>query len=151
MMFANLGTRFQSLPRWRKTVVVMYVGLLSFACYEALVNDAYKFMVSMASMSYLVVFAMGGFYRENDVIRYVDVPLSLLNVTQDTLHFGEHDFNIHDIKKMVLEVVEEKAYLSLPYNPVSVGVTAQFSFPIQELYAVRSWLEHRLPHVKVLN
>ncbi|WP_462169854.1 hypothetical protein [Pseudoalteromonas xiamenensis] len=150
MMFANLGTRFQSLPRWRKAVVVVYFGLLPFACYEALVNDAYKFIVSMAGMFSLVAVVVGSFYRENDLIRHVDVPFSMLNVNQNTLHVGEHDFNIHDIKKLVLESVEEKAYLSLPYNPLSVGVTAQFSFPVKDLYTVKSWLELRLPHVKIL-
>ncbi len=123
------------------------IGAVLLCCYLAYValTDAqfqWQMLIALAPL-----FFVGRLLQQQRPAPVADA-LAHLKVQAGKLWVGRQGITLAKVQKVVLEQVDDKGLLQLPFNPQQ-GKIPELWFGAEQLPQVRAWLEHQLPQVAI--
>jgi hypothetical protein len=91
-------------------------------------------------------------YREQSLQlfpEYFENPVSQLRLEGQMLHVKQHQLVVTDVHKVAIDQLDEtKAFIDFPYNMYG---KLKFSFPLEQLPAVKSFFRQHCPHIQIVS
>lgn len=79
---------------------------------------------------------------------HFEEPLSQLRLEGKMLHVKQHQVEITDVSKVVIDQLNDRiAFIDFPYNMYG---KLKFSFPLEQLPAVKTFFRQHCPHIEII-
>jgi hypothetical protein len=80
---------------------------------------------------------------------YFETPFSQLRLEGQMLHVKQHQLAVSDVHKVAIDQMDEtKAFIDFPYNMYG---KLKFSFPLEQLPAVKTFFRQHCPHIQIIS
>lgn len=80
---------------------------------------------------------------------HFEEPLSQLRLEGKMLHVKQHQLEIADVSKVAIDKMNDRtAFIDFPYNMYG---KLKFSFPLEQLPAVKSFFRQHCPHIQIVS
>ncbi len=80
---------------------------------------------------------------------HFEQPLSQLRLEGKMLHVKQHQLEIADVSKVAIDKMNDHtAFIDFPYNMFG---KLKFSFPVEQLPAVKTFFRQHCPHIQIIS
>ena len=80
---------------------------------------------------------------------YFENPLNQLRLEGNMLHVKQHQLEMTDVSKVAIDKMNEHtAFIDFPYNMYG---KLKFSFPLEQLPAVKTFFRQHCPHIQIVS
>ncbi|NVK54023.1 MAG: hypothetical protein HWE26_00295 [Alteromonadaceae bacterium] len=87
---------------------------------------------------------------QHQLNQHIERPEAYVRFENDTMFVGNTGIELAKINKVALEVVNERCYFSLPFNPTSPGQCPAFTFAASQRPAFQQYLRSHMKDVEIL-
>lgn len=81
--------------------------------------------------------------KVNDALQYFRVENNMVII-------GDTELPIEKVKRVAIDVQDNIAYCSLPFNHIKPGVFPNFTFPAEQADPLRAHVKATLPHTTII-
>lgn len=137
-------------PAHKKIVTAWVIALVGYVALTFFTQLSFDWLsLSTISNAFLILLIWTEF-KQQDIATKVDDAVAYLQVSNGKIVLGEKHLQIEKVNKLVLDIQDDIAYCSFPFNQPKPGVVLSFCFPKEQLDALKQHIQSALPKVKII-
>jgi len=132
-------------PFQRRLIGLWLIVIVVYVFYVLFTDESLSLVFLSAATNVLLLPLLWAQHKQREMENKVSDALQYFRVENDMVIIGDIQLPSDKVKRVAVDVQDNLAYCSLPFNHIQPGIFPNFTFPAEQADALRGHIKAKLP------